>query len=491
MDGANNETNTLNAYAQKVYESLALVTEISFQQPLLDAHEQRTNPLTIPTNLGVDGSDIFSLAGLEYYKRAGTELSETVPYYRSNHLLPWRLQDLYDNILYPINVLAAKPVSQLDAAVWLFESANESPDSHVIVLFWMGNNDSSSAALGFGPQNPVFIPLPRELIEPHITPALSAIFNFGLRYELVSFQPYIEASITRNLTDEDDFKKQYAQSITTLLDAADNGEERYDVFLCTLPYYSSVGYLFDSEDLEFYLTKVYPDYTVPPTFARVAPPGEPITDYCKGDRVPFMTVLCMYVLLAQGYSPDYVNQALETDGVQNDGLVLSESEQRIIQNRIDGFNTIIRDTAAASDGRVHLIDIGEQLNSTLTGATSLVIDGRTFTRKWGRGGSFTIDGVHPGYTTQAFIANIIIEHLNQALGLSAPLHDLPSVREHDPYRDDDGDGWVPGPDHAVSGIPEILLKFTDPDDTDPDAGPLFPDTIWNDFSRILIQYFIL
>ena len=73
-------------------------------------------------------------------------------------------------------------------------------------------------------------------------------------------------------------------------------------------------------------------------------------------------------------------------------------------------------------GKVHLIDIGPWLTDMLTGGESFETGGRSFTGKWGRGGWFTLDGVHPGYTGHALIANKIIENLNEALGLHAP-HD--------------------------------------------------------------------
>ena len=39
-----------------------------------------------------------------------------------------------------------------------------------------------------------------------------------------------------------------------------------------------------------------------------------------------------------------------------------------------------------------------------------------------RGGGFSMDGVHPGYTGHALIANFILEGINEGSGHAAPLH---------------------------------------------------------------------
>ena len=76
----------------------------------------------------------------------------------------------------------------------------------------------------------------------------------------------------------------------------------------------------------------------------MAAPGAPIDDFFKGDRVSLLTFGFMYALLGTGYSVDYVNQVLEVDGHQRDGLVLSEEEQCFIMSRIDRYNNAITRT---------------------------------------------------------------------------------------------------------------------------------------------------
>ena len=487
MDGADNSLNTQNAYLQKIYESLSQVQDTGFMQPLLNLREKRLYPFTLPTNLGIDGSDVFHIEGLTYYKREGAMQTKSSRNYLCNGLLPWNPQDLYDATLYPYNVLSGKSASQIDSAIWLLNFLQRREAARAIFILWIGNNDSSSAALGYGTNNPVFAPLPFSLIENLLKPGVAALLRWAQENGKISFEPYTQASIERNLTELADFATQYEHAVTRLETGVASLYETTDMFLCTLPYYSSVGYLFDSEDLEFYLRKLDPQYSVPSSFARVAEPGEPVTNFTRGDRINLITFMCMYALLSTGADAPTVNRVLETDGVQNDGLVLSEQEQGLIRTRIDGFNAAIRQAAQQRAGNIHLIDLGPWLNDILTGSTPFEIEGRRITRKWVRGGCFTLDGVHPGYTGQAIIANRIIENMNAALGLQAPLHDLGLIMKNDPYIDSDGDGWAPGPDYEASGLTGMLFLFKDPDDTNTAVQPVLPANIWIMLSEAILK----
>jgi hypothetical protein len=491
MNATNNATNTLNAYMQKVYESLKEVVPVSFSQPLLDNLEKRLMPFTLPTNLGVDGSDLYSLEGKKYYKRYGEEESFVSRDFLCDKLFPSRTADLYDTVLYPINLLAWKPVSQLDASLWLLNRmAHTAHPPTPVVILWIGNNDSSKSSLGLGASNPSFIPLPLDLIEEKLNPNLSALLRSREDRGLISFEPYLLASITRNLTEADDFADQYNHILTRLTTEVTASVRQAVFFLCTLPYYTSVGYLADSEDIEYYLQKANASYTVPFSFKRVAEPGNPPTDSLRGDRISLFTLLSMYILLSEGHPVSFVNQALEINGEQRDGLVLSEDEQHFIMARIDSFNAAIKESASSSDLPVHLVDTGHFLNEVLTGKTILTINDRVFNRKWGRGNSFSSDGVHPGYTAHALIANFIIEHLNEQLNLEAPLHNLSPIAENDPYVDKDEDGWVQGPPYEAPGFAKLLFLFKDPDDTDTTAAPTVPPDIWHRITTIFLEEFI-
>ncbi len=487
MDGVNNELNTRHAFIQLVADRLQDGNSLYFSQPFFDEREKRIQPFRIPTNLSVDGSDSFSLEGLEYYRRAGVDTSVVSKGLLGDRVLPRLLKDKYDKVLYPLNVLSRGPVSQLDGAIWLLNTA---APAHAVgeaaVILWIGNNDSSSAALGYGGKNPEFQPIPLDEVGPELKPLLRTLLRFGERQGDVSFEPYGPAAIERHLTLLDDFAAQYERILSRLLaETAASGVPR-KVFAGTLPYYSSVGYLMDSEDLEFYLRKQNPGYSVPPTFKRVTPPGQPIEDPLLGDRISLLTFGFMYALLHSGYSAGYVNGVLETGGQQRDGLVLSEGEQQTIRERIDGYNDIIR-AAAATHPAVHLVEIGDHLNDTLTGETEVVVGGRKFDRKWSRGSAFSIDGVHPGYTGQAFVANYFLDAIDDALGTETTPYDLEQVAASDPYIDRDGDGWVPGPDTAPTGIAKLLSILTDDDDENPAVGADLPEDTWDLISGILLE----
>jgi hypothetical protein len=488
MDGVNNYIDTNHAFVELVAEALATHDRLIFHQPLFDEDQKRLQPFLIPTNLSVDGSDSFSLEGLEYYKRAGVDESFVSTSLLSDHVLPRSLKDKYDKVLYPLNLLNRGPISQLDGAIWLVNNVGGALRlDDAIVLLWIGNNDSSTAALGFGSANPEFQPIPLDVVAPELKPLVRILLRYGERTGQVSFEPYSAAAIDRNMTNLDDFAAQYDHVVGHLLAETSASGVRQRVFVMTLPYYSAVGYLMDSDDLEFYFRKIDPAYTVPPSFKRVADPGQPITDPFRGDRISLLTFGLMYALLDSGYSSDYVNQVLEVGGQQRDGLVLSEDEQRVIRDRIDGFNDVIRMMPTSYGPDVHLVDVGQTLNDLLSGKTEIIIGGRRFDRKWSRGGGFSLDGVHPGYTGQAIIANLVLSGIDDALGEQTSPYDLEQIALTDPYIDRDGDGWVPGPGYKPVGMTQLLFMLTDADDSNPSVGAVLPDDPWTLISDLLLQ----
>lgn len=484
MDASNNATNTQNAYLQKVADSLQQVLPLSFVQPLLDNNGVRLSPLQRATNLGVDGADLFSAEGLEYYKRAGVDQSYLTTDYLCDKSLPARLEDKYDKVLYPINLLAQIPqLSQMDGTQWwLGQIAKPQPQRQGMLVFWLGNNDSSTAALGSGGLNPSFLPIPLEQIEGEISPLLRLVLNLSESAGVLSFAPYTQASVERNLTDLADFAAQY-NHLLDRVQAAQGGAAAVEVFLVTLPYYSAVGYLMDADDLEYYLRKVNPAYSVPASFKR---PLLPTPGAVNGDRVSLLTFGMMYLLLNSGHSVAAVNEALELGGAQRDELVLAETEQAIIVARIDAFNAEIQAAAAARGGNFHVVDVGQVLNDLL-GGDGTVIDGLAFNRHWGRGNAFTLDGVHPNYTGHALIANEVVQAANAVYGVNAPRYDLAQVAAGDPYVDRDGDGWVPGPAAVEAGVGELLAFFKDPDDSDAASQVVLPADIWDQLSEILLR----
>ena len=121
------------------------------------------------------------------------------------------------------------------------------------------------------------------------------------------------------------------------------------------------------------------------------------------------------------------------------------------------------------------------------GKEEIIIDGRVLSRKWIRGSGFSLDGVHPGYTGHALIANFILEQLNAILGLCAPLYELPDIFGSDPYVDQDRDGWAPGPQYEASGAAELLFLFKDPDDSNPGVQAEMPPNVWDVISDVLLK----
>jgi len=103
MDGTNNSLNTLHVYAQLLADSLSQVVPLEFVQPLFDENQDRIDPSITPTNLAVDGADVFSVEGLSYYKSVGADATVVSDQYLCNVRSPRRFDSKYDKVLYPIN----------------------------------------------------------------------------------------------------------------------------------------------------------------------------------------------------------------------------------------------------------------------------------------------------------------------------------------------------------------------------------------------------
>jgi hypothetical protein len=467
MDAANNKVNTKKAFLHQVWKKLRRAGwKVRFVQPFLSITGDRLKPDSVPTNLGVDGEDIFSLDGLEYGKRVGAATNESASHFYCDQPEPDLFKDMHDKVLYPINLKAGKDVTQLDALIWHLN--NRTNNVPTVVCFWVGNNDSGLAALGMGGKNPEFLPIPYDQIKSKLDISVQFLLDYGLNRGDVSFSPYSPNNISRNLTDELDFIAQYDDVMLRLNTEADL--TAVDIFLCTFPYYCDVGFLFDREDLAYYLTK--DGYQVPEF----------------GGRVSLLTFFCMYALQMSGETQS-LSQILQ----QEHDLVLSltdSQEYKAIRSRIDAFNVV-----AISQPGVHIINTGNQLNRLFN--KGLEVNGTTLTRNWGRGGSFSIDGVHPGHTVHAHIANVILKRMNKKLGIKAPLHNLVPILKKDPYVDHDGDGWVKGPPGEGFGRTRILYLLKDGDGdtgTDPEGKAqidyMTPDAIWELVSNALLEEII-
>jgi hypothetical protein len=156
-------------------------------------------------------------------------------------------------------------------------------------------------------------------------------------------------------------------------------------------------------------------------------------------------------------------------------------------SRIDRYNRAIKAAARRHKKQVRVIDTGRFINDLFLGRDEVTVDGKVLSRKWVRGSGFSLDGVHPGYTGQALVANQVLEQVNKRLKLQAPLYHLSSTLKSDPYVDQDGDGWAPGPAYKASGLTKILFLFKDPDDQDATVETVLPANFWDQFSDAIFQ----
>lgn len=487
MDGVNNAINTQNAYLELVAQALQDQLPLVFSQPLFDESQTRQRPFVVPTNLGADGASLFTVTGQRYYKRFGTNANLVASNLLADELDPAQLSGSHEKVVFPLHFLRGGPSSTLDGVEWLLQTGTAVGGmDRAISIVWLGSNDVGLAVLGSGGSNPVVQPIPLEEVAAELSPALVLALRLAERAGVVSFEPFSAVNVARGMTEVADFVRQLHRVLDRLEAAGERPGLTTEHFLLTLPCFPMSGFLFDSEDLEFYLQKLAPSYRVPPSFARVAPPGAPIVDPNRGDRLTLLTFGLLYGLLHSGASVGEVNRVLENpDGTQRDGLVLSEAELTSVRNRVDTFNALLRQ-AAARRPRFHLVDVSKAFGDTLIGATPVVVGGRPISRKWIRGSGFSMDGVHPSYVGHALIANFVLDRIDATLGTASSRYDLETILQSDPYFDADGDGWAPGPTYSPVAFAELLFLYRDSDDQDPSVGVTLPPDFWARVSSALL-----
>ena len=151
-------------------------------------------------------------------------------------------------------------------------------------------------------------------------------------------------------------------------------------------------------------------------------------------------------------------------------FVLDASEVELIRQRINAFNQIIADEAAAIG--MPVVDI-HALFETFA-ASPPVILGVPITPRF-LGGFFSLDGVHPSNIGHAIIANAFIRTINLRFDKAIPLispTDLALIFLADPFVAKDNDGRVSG--RFGAGFFETLGPFLgisgDRDDFTPDSS---------------------
>ena len=95
--------------------------------------------------------------------------------------------------------------------------------------------------------------------------------------------------------------------------------------------------------------------------------------------------------------------------------VLDVNEQLVIQQHVDAYNQIIKQTATSTG--MALADMNEELKSFASG---LIFDGVKFNPTFISGGLFSTDGIHLNPRGNAILANIFIQAINAKYGANIP-----------------------------------------------------------------------
>ena len=124
-------------------------------------------------------------------------------------------------------------------------------------------------------------------------------------------------------------------------------------------------------------------------------------------------------LVAQGLSAQLAGQ-FSVEGVSlplEDKWVLTPEEQASVSGALTAYNQTI--AALAQDYDLAFVDAFAFLNDLAANGAPLS-DGSTVTTRYGTGGGFSLDGVHPSPRGYALIANLIVETINAKYGSNLP-----------------------------------------------------------------------
>ena len=100
----------------------------------------------------------------------------------------------------------------------------------------------------------------------------------------------------------------------------------------------------------------------------------------------------------------------------DDKDVLDASEITAVETATTAYNSTIQGLATANN--LAFVDVNSLLNQVNT--TGVPFDGGVITSTFATGGAFSLDGVHPTPRGQAFIANSVIEAINETYHASVP-----------------------------------------------------------------------
>ncbi len=117
-----------------------------------------------------------------------------------------------------------------------------------------------------------------------------------------------------------------------------------------------------------------------------------------------------------------------------DDDVLTPAEINKIREHVNGYNAIIRKTAAAEDWA--LVDVHSIFNNVVVQGMPLhnadgSLSGVTLSTEYATGGVFSLDGLHPSTTSYTYMANVCIRVVNAHYGSNLPLIDEMEVWKND------------------------------------------------------------
>ena len=103
--------------------------------------------------------------------------------------------------------------------------------------------------------------------------------------------------------------------------------------------------------------------------------------------------------------------------------VLDASEQAVIQQSVDAYNAVIKQTAA--NAGLAVADMNQELKSFASGLT---FDGVKLQTTFISGGLFSTDGIHLNPRGYALVANIFIQSINAKYGANIPQVSITSYK---------------------------------------------------------------
>ncbi len=219
------------------------------------------------------------------------------------------------------------------------------------------------------------------------------------------------------MTPVDTFAAMYPQALGALIEYTGA-----DVVVITIPYPTVIPFV----------TTIKPYITLPDgTHVPLIGSNGPLTEDCY-------VTLGASQLLAQGIGIPAelggTGQPLPEDlqlvgGQVVPGVVLRPEEVQAINERVDAFNQVIADTAAAMGA--HVLDINPFLERVKNGF--FIYGGFQLSTKFLLGGVFSYDGVHPQKVGYALVANEVINLINEAYRADIPQVNLYEILVADAY----------------------------------------------------------